>query len=342
MTKLEAGSIVGTSEVAAVREFEQNYPNSPISVQFFDDGWEPVRTKQVYQEIQKKNIDFLVTSHTSTCAVEIAPLINQDQRLTIITGATTSFLSDKDDYILRIIPDLRIEQTTLARKVANRISKNILILRDLANSGYTIPAQEAFISQLITIHPTITIHRYDINTNNLTISELAKLFKSTNPELLYLLIGGYRNNAGNIAQLFYLYHSTTPILFTPWMNSKELVNNAGPAIRNGILPSLFPSRHVSPPVDAYMTAVETRFGFSPTIISLKVYQALEVLHQAFLHKNRSPESVKHWILSQKIIQTSLGSLVFTAFGDLEHPADSNSDIQPYYFIEDMTGEFSIR
>jgi ABC-type branched-subunit amino acid transport system substrate-binding protein len=289
LTKLEAGSIIGTTEIAAVKEFERTHPYSRITVIPFDDGWDPGRTKQAYGEVQRNNIQFLITSHTSTCATEIISDINRDKRLTIVTGATTTQLSKKDDYILRIIPDANQEQTAIAAKIAKLAPKNILIIRDLSNPGYVIPAQEAVISELRRLVNTVKIKTYDIDANKIDITGLAPVMTDASYEVLYVLIGGYRNIAGNIAQYFYTFHPEVPIFVTPWMNNKELINTAGPAISKSILPSLFPSRKESPNIEAYMSSIETNLHLSPTIISLKVYQALELLDLAFRARAANPE-----------------------------------------------------
>lgn len=330
MTKLEAGSIIGTSEIASVKEFERVHPDSSIQVIPFDDGWDPVRTKQAYSEIQKENIRYLITSHTSTCAVEISSDINSDKRLTIITGATTVLLSDKDDYILRIIPDLSYEQTLIAHKIADLRPKHLLVISDLSNPEYTVPAKDAFMAELNRINPSTQIQSLDIDANRLHITSLTPVITLQTFDVLYLLIGGYKNIAGNIAQYFYQFHPQSTIVFTPWMNNKELVNTAGPAISRSILPSLFPSRWENKEVEEYMTSIETNFNLSPTIISLKVYQALELLEAAFQAGATTPEKTKQWLLSRKTIDTRIGSITFNAFGD---STDS------YYFITNIPGEF---
>jgi len=330
LTKLDAGSIIGTSEIAAVKEFERTHPNSRIEVIPFDDGWDPERTKQAYQEVQNTNIQFLITSHTSTCAIEIANDINHDKRLTIITGATTTLLSDKDDYILRIIPDVNHEQAMIAQKISSLQPKTLLIIRDLSNSGYTIPAQEAFLSELNRESKQIIVSTFDINANQFDIQSLNSAIQAEPFDVLYLLIGGYKNVAGNIAQYFHQFQPRGTIVFTPWMNNIELVNTAGQSIKQAIIPSLFPSRKEAPHIESYMSDIERYFHVSPTIISLKVYQAMELYDQAFTAQAVTPDQVKKWLLSQKNLSTRLGHISFNIYGETT---------EDYYFITDISGEF---
>ena len=71
-----------------------------------------------------------------------------DQALSINVSATSTRLSDNDDYFLRIIPDLEIEQTFMASEVAKLKGRRLLVLQDTGNLAYTQPALEVFRQQL--------------------------------------------------------------------------------------------------------------------------------------------------------------------------------------------------
>lgn len=331
MTKLEAGSIIGASEIGAVRLYEKQHPKSRLVVYPFDDGWDPERAVSIYKDIRKQGISFLITSHTSTCALAIVPYINQDKILTIVTGATTKELSSKDDYIFRLIPDVTEEQKSLVRIALESNPKKILIIRDMANPAYVEPALEIFSKVLYEANPAISLVVHDIDTRKFSIEALEPLFKERAYDFLYLLIGGYKNVAGNIAQLSYHFHPETPILFTPWMNNADLVSGAGPAVQRFILPSLYPSRTESAEVDTYMRAIEENYGLSPTILSLTVYVALELLQQAVESGAATPEAVKKWLLNRGPHKTMFGPITFDRYGEVVD--------RPYYVIKDIQREF---
>ncbi|MEJ5187679.1 MAG: ABC transporter substrate-binding protein [Breznakiellaceae bacterium] len=331
MTKLEAGSIIGVSEIGAVRLYEKQHPKSRLVVYPFDDGWDPERTITAYKHIREQKISFLITSHTSTCALAIAPSINQEKVLAIITGATTNELSSKDDNIFRVVPDVNQEQLSLVRIALENNPKKMLIIRDMANPAYVVPALDIFSKALHAADPAIFLLVHDIDTRKFSIDSLEPLFKGTSYDFLYLLIGGYKNIAGNIAQLSYQFHPETPILFTPWMNNVDLIMGAGPAIQRFIIPSLYPSRTENVVVETYMRTIEENYGVSPTILSFNVYVALELLEQAVESGATTPEAVKKWLLTQGPHKTMFGSITFDRYGEVID--------RPYYVIKDIRREF---
>lgn len=330
MTKLESGSIVGSSEVIAVRRFRSKHPDSHIKIQEIDDSWDPAKTVSAFSNIQKRGIKFIITSHTSACAVAIAEEINSTETLTLIAGATTDTLSGQDDWILRIIPDVNIEQRAVARAIAPLKGTRLLLLRDLDNSPYTLPGSNYFMDEWIKGGEDRSVQIEDIHADRLSLSDLKTLFQKKSYNILYIMIGGYRATAGNIAQLSYSYHPDATILFTPWMYNPDLVNSAGPALKNSYFATFFPKRSKAPAMDAYLSAIEEEFNFTPTLISLKVYEALCILHEAFLSGARKPRDVKQYILNSSPVRTDFGYIEFDAFGD------SSSD---FYLIDDIPGEF---
>lgn len=117
MTKLEAGSIIGTSEINAAKLFLINNPDSRISFIPYDDGWNPEIVEKIYDDIRKDNIDIILTSHTSSCAVKLIDKVNSDKVFMLVTGATTDELSGKNDYIFRSVQSVESEQRSIAEYI---------------------------------------------------------------------------------------------------------------------------------------------------------------------------------------------------------------------------------
>ncbi len=329
MTKLVSGSLVGTSEAAAAKIFKQDHSESPMEIETFDDGWDPEKTKEAFRTITSRGYQFLITSHTSSCAVAIADDIDREGVLTIVTGATTNTLTGKDDWIIRIVPDVEEEQKAVARIVATLPVHSILVVRDRDNDAYTGPAYAAF-NRVLGSLDGYTLHNYDVSTLKPDLSELNRVFTLRTYDFLYLLIGGYQSVAGNFAQLSFHIHPQATILFSPWMHNPDLLSTAGPALARGILPSHFPPRSTSPAIDGYIKRVEKSFTFTPTYISLQVYQALELLDRAFKAGKRSPRDVKAWILDQGRFTLAFNSIEIDRFGDAH---------APFYPVDKIAEEF---
>ncbi len=326
MTKLEAGSIVGSSEVNAAKMFLEEHRIGQIEIVPFDDGWDPEKTKVAYREVNGEGIRFLVTSHVSTCALAIADEINRDGILTFATGATTDQLSKKDDFILRNIQDVEEEQRSIAEYINRMPGKRLLIVRDTDNHGYTAPALQH-------LKPRLTkekVSLIDISMSKLDLASLERQMRHESFDLLYLLVGGYKSTAGSIAQLAKKLRPEAKIIYTPWMTTPTLLETAGQSIRDSIIPSHYPPRTESPSVKDYIERFKKRYSYAPTYISLNVYSAIQILAEAIRAGHRTPEEVKKYILDKGTVRTDFGPVTFDRYGDTR---------MTLYFITDIPGEF---
>ncbi len=326
MTKLESGSIVGSSEVNAAKFFLEEHKSSRIDIFPIDDKWSPADALAAYKSIRKKGINILVTSHVSTCAVEIMDQINQDRVFTLVTGATTDLLSKKDDYIFRVIPDVEEEQKRIAEYIGKLPGSNLLVIRDLDNDAYTTPAFTYFKK----FCRKKTIHLIDIRVSRMDMTDLSAKMKKTGFDILYLLVGGYKSHIGGIAQMAVVINPSCRIVFTPWMKSPNLVETAGGALKNAVMPSHYPAREANSAVDAYIDKFRKRYGHAPTFISLNVYGALEVLNDAFEAGFVTPDEIRAYMLRKKTFKTSFGEIRFNSCGDV------HSEL---YFVTDVAREF---
>jgi len=325
MTKLEAGSIVGSSEINAARLFIEDHGIKDIEIFPIDDAWEPKKAKAAYEEVKKRGIKLLITSHISTCAVAISDAINRDRTLTFVAGAATDKLSRKDDYILRNIQDVEGEQESIAGYISAMPQKKLLVIRDLDNDGYTVPALEHFL-KFMKGQPRVI----DISIRKLDLGDLEAKMKKENFDVLYLLIGGYKSTSGSIAQLAVKIRPNCAIVFTPWMKTPALLETTGGAVKNSIVPSHYPPRAKSPAVNNYIERFKKKFGYPPTFISLNVYSALQIISEAVSAGKRTPDEIRDYVLKKKHFTTDFGAIAFDDFGDVR---------MPLYFITDLTVEF---
>jgi len=293
MTKLEAGSIVGSSEINASKLFLEDNNIHDMEIVPLDDGWNPAKAIKAYEELKKRGICLLITSHTSVCAIALEKFINRDHVLTFVTGAATNKLSDKNDYILRNIQDVESEQKSISEYVNGLPGGSVIIIRDTDNSAYTGPALSYFKQHL----KKQIIGIIDISISRFNIDEMIRLIRRRDTGIAYLLIGGYNIAAGNIAQAIYNANPNTRIIFTPWMKTPTLLDTLGSAVNVSVMPSHYPPRKPGGAIDEYFKRFKKRFGYSPTYISLNVYTALEILHDAVSAGYNDPDEIKRYIIS---------------------------------------------
>lgn len=335
LTKLEAGSIVGSSELNAARLFVEDRGDRLLRFKAFDDGWDPPKAVSAFAEARNEGVRFVITSHPSNCALAIAEAANGAGVLTLITGATTAELSGRDDLILRVVPDLAREQTWMAERVAETGKRSVLVVRDTDNEAYTRPAYAYFSEALAAAAgkgggSPLRLRELLVSVNGLDLEALRPRMAAEPFDLCYILVGSYKSAAGGVAQLSAAVAPAAPIFFTPWMRTPALVETAGPALAQARMGGHLPPRGRDPALDAYIDRFEKRFGYRPTAVSVYVYGALSLLAEAFEAGARTPEAVKARLLARGKAETPFFTFEFDEFGDA---------VMPFHLIEDIAGEF---
>ena len=296
--------------------FEEN-PQSRIDIKEL--LWDPVSTDSVtfFRTALQRETEFFITSMSSSMLTQSAHLFQDPGVLLLNLAATSSTLSEKDDFILRLISDTAHEQEAIGHFVNTLPGGRLLVLQDAANPGYTDTAYLYFMKELD-------------KSGRWKVDHEKFIFKDFNPsalgaqmkqpyDALYILGGNFQLNMGNIIQLFSKEHPNAPIILTPWARSNSVYQLAGPAVKNIIILSHYPAWDKAPDAAAYLARFQKRFGYQPLPIALALQQALELLEQAFAAGHETPESVKAFLLSQKELTTTVGKISFDKFGDAKQP-----------------------
>lgn len=327
MTKLEAGSLVGMSEVDAVKYYLNSYDITSIEHVPFDDGWDPERIPEVYKAIRDQGIDIIITSHTSTCALELKKLTDQelDDVLVFVTGSTTDQLTGIADNNIRLIQDVSMEQTSIADRIMSEGFENLIIIRDMDNFRYSEPALEHFTSRYGSEYRLM-----DIKASSMDLQAIEAFMKEEAFDVVYSLIGGDQTASGAIGQLAWKVNPESRIYFTPWNNAPTILNTAGPAIEQCVMASHYPSKSNSDVTVVYFDGFKDMFNYQPTYNSLHVYRAVDILAQAVEAGNATPVEIRDWILKEGSFETQLGDMAFDEFGD------TALDL---YFIDDIIKEY---
>jgi len=325
MTKLDQGSIIGSSEFNSCKMFVNDHPHTKIKVTPFNDQWIPSETRKQFQIIKNQNIQYIISSHTSSCLVTIKDDINTNNVLTIITGAATDAITNLDDNIIRIIPDVQDEQKFIADYM-NANFKKLLIVQDMSNASYTNPAIQHFMR----FYKAYDYKLIRINIDSLNIDLIEKEIAQTSFDDLYLLIGAHKADAGIIAQLARKYKPACKIMYTPWMKTPSLLESAGNSLIGSFMPSYYPPRSQSKNVNSFLTEYKHKYGVFPASICLNIYSALEILDQAIQNGAENPKTIKDYIINHHKFKTRFKTIEFNQYGD---------NISNIYMITDIKKEF---
>ena len=83
-------------------------------------------------------------------------------------------------------------------------------------------------------------------------------------------------------------------------------------------------------IDVFLSKFNQKFKYYPTMISLNVYKALEIMNDALQNGAKDANSIKKYLLNKKTFETELGVVEFDRFGDAKGS---------FYFINEISKEF---
>lgn len=309
------GAAIDPTDLNTAQLFLEDNSGSPIRLETMFNSTDPLQGPADVQALLDQGVRFFITTQTSSHAVPSLGLFADGRALAINVSATSTEMSDRDDYFLRIIPDLAQEQRAIAARINQLEGKRLLVMRDSRNFRYTEPALKHFLQALQADRPwEVTVRSFpaDAFDPNQEREVVSQPF-----DVLYVLGGDFLPTMGNLAQQFHQFNPAAPILLTPWARSPALLQNAGEARRQILIASPYPDRRADPAVDRYLNRHQQRFGYEPYAMGIGTRQAIELLDQAFRRGHRTPEAVKRYLLGEQPHQTSLGSVRFTPSGDVQ-------------------------
>lgn len=302
-----------TSGYDAAKLYAETNPTSRLVIK--DVYYDPASldSELFFQESLQNGIDFFITSQPSSKLMASAHLFEKPDALLFNLAAATSELSNRDDFIVRLIGDSKLEQTTIAQFVNTLPGDRLLVLQDTSNPAYTDNAYRYFLDALKTTGRWKVVHE-KVLLSQVNPTELAEQMQQPF-DALYVLAGNFQPNVATFIQFFHKSHPTAPVLLTSWSNTDELYAIAGVAGKNIVIPSRLPRWQDQAKVSDYMERFQQRFGYRPVSVAYGIQQALEILDQAAKAGHVTPQDVRNYLISTQNIKTSLGNVSFNDFGD---------------------------
>jgi branched-chain amino acid transport system substrate-binding protein len=314
---LTAGGAIDPSDRNAADLYKEEHPDSLIQIRNTYNNADPRQAPVEIKQAMDQGIRFFVNTQASSLAVECLTLFDSDRALSINISATSTRLSDRDDYFLRLIPDLRREQIAVARSVARLPGRRLLVLQDTSNLAYTDPALNVFRQELARHGGSWQLQVKRLRFTDYQPTQLQAVLEQPF-DGLYVLGGSFLPSIGNMAQQFHHAHPQAPIMLTPWARSAVVLSHSGDAAKRILQTSPYPDVARDQRLRSYLDRFRSRFGYEPYAMSIGTRQALELLDQAFARGHRSPKAVKSYLLSQPVHHTSLGTIRLNRFGDSQN------------------------
>lgn len=311
---LMPGAAVDPTDRHTAELYLEAHPQSRMRLVNHLNAPDPATGPSSISALKQQGVRFFLTTQASSHAVPSLGQFATGDALAINVSAVSKALSGRNDFFLRVVPDLVQEQQAIARALQRFPGRRVLVLYDTGNRAYTEPALQRFREELVRLGP------WQVEARSLLVSAFDprrdQHLMDGEFDALFILAGGFQPSIGNISQLFHKLHPQATILLTPWARSPAVTQNAGPAAAHTWVISPYPARGQDPSVDRYVRRFEQRFGYTPYAMGIGTHQALELLDRALANGAQTPAEVKRFLLGQPQHATSFGPIRFDAHGDV--------------------------
>lgn len=287
----------------------------PVKLIVEDDKQNATRAKEGWQRLIDKNVVAVIGPMTSSMAVALAPLANQSRTLLLSPTATSTLLSGKKDYFMRVVSST----ATYAKRSANYHyhhlgARRAAVIYDKKNLAYTqswlADYRKEFERLGGQINPVIPFESNDyVNFAGLVDGVVAGAVDS-------LLVLANSVDAASIVQK--LRQKSDSILFitSEWAATERLIELGGKAVEGGVMAQVIDRNSTEPGYRAFKKAYFQRFGREPGFAGLTGFDAANVIFDA-LEISQSGQNLRDVILQKSRFMGAQSELIFDEYGDTE-------------------------
>lgn len=285
----------------------------PVELVVEDDQQDPDVAKAALDRLIARKVVAVVGPMTSAMAVAVAPQADAAHLLLLSPTATTTQLSGKDDYFLRVLAPT----TAYAHKSARHHYdvdglQHVAAIYDLRNKAYTeswlADYRQAFEAAGGRIDLAIGFE----SSAETQFAELVEQLLTTSPDGVLILANSV--DTALLAQQVRKRDARVRICTSEWAATERLLELGGKAV-DGVIVAQFIDRDSKiPSYVAFREKYLQRFGHAPGFPGLTGFDATNVILDA-LAANPSGQDLKQTILARKRFTGAQSPLVFDAHGD---------------------------
>jgi branched-chain amino acid transport system substrate-binding protein len=238
-----------------------------------DDQQDDDKARAALRSLAAQQVAFVVGPMTSSVAVAVLPLAEQEKLVLISPTATSDELSGKADHFFRVASGAAIGARQLADLMLSRGQRRVAVLMDRRNRAYSESFARSFAERLQKAGATVTTELGYDGTNN-DFTALAGLLMADKPQAV-LLVAGVGDSALASQQLRRL-EPAIGLAVTPWAANTRLLQLGGHAVEGCLALQALDLDSTAPTYIAFRQRYRERFGDDPGTPAVQSYEAVMV------------------------------------------------------------------
>jgi branched-chain amino acid transport system substrate-binding protein len=278
-----------------------------------DDQQNNAQALLAMNELKKQAVVAVVGPSTSSIAVAITPLADENHLLLIAPTATTSKLTGKNDYFLRSVGDAAFYGRATAQfHFSKQGIRTVALVLDMANADYTESWGEPYAAEFVRLGGKVTRMERFKSTDNPDHEALAKILVAGKPQLILTVASSV--DCALIAQRTKILDPEVRMAGSAWASTERLIELGGAAVEGMLVEQYFDRFDPSPKFQGFLKAYRNRFKAEPGFGAVLAFDAANMLI-AGLQKSQRPDELKSAILGLGSFDGVQGPVLLDATGD---------------------------
>ncbi|WP_426416644.1 ABC transporter substrate-binding protein [Aestuariirhabdus sp. LZHN29] len=288
-----------------------------------DDGNTPELALKADRELIDAGVVAIVGHVTSAMSVAAIEQINDSKLLMVSPTTSTSQLTGKNDYFLRVYEVTRDESIAMANYAFDILgTRDVAIVYDFSNRAFTEDWGDHFKAQFTERGGEVSFEAQYTTSNSPEFKELGAGVQAKKHDLVLILAPAL--DAARLCQQLRKQGYMGNIMTSAWSTTSDLISHGGNAVEGVISPSAFDRGSDHSRFTAFREAFVSRFGYEPGFAGTMAHEAgdvvirtLQTMDKSTLDSPYLSEKLRDEILKQSRFEGLQGPIVFDAFGEVD-------------------------
>lgn len=255
---------------------------------------------------------------TSGQTIAGLPIANAARIVMLSPTASTTDLSGKDDYFLRMINTLQDRAGGLARHVYQRRGLiRLAVLYDTHNAAYVQSYLKAFTEKYRSLGGKVVGEAKFSSPEQPNFDPLLSKLRASKAEGLLIIASD--NDTALIAQRIHLIGWRAPLFTSAWAQTETLIKNGGEAVEGMEYEEAYAINSQAPAFLNFKVRYQEVFGWPPSFGAALGYEAALVLAAALQKTGGKARGLKEALLSTRDFPGLVDTFSFDSSGDVVRP-----------------------
>jgi branched-chain amino acid transport system substrate-binding protein len=278
-----------------------------------DDQQNSAQALLAMDALKKQGVVAIVGPSTSSIAVAITPMANENHLLLIAPTATTNKLSGLDDNFLRSVADAAFYGRATAQfHFSKQGIRSVALVLDMANADYTENWGEPYAAEFTRLGGKVVRMERFKSTDNPDHAAIAKKLVADNPEMVLTVASSV--DCALIAQRVKILSPGVRMAGSAWASTERLIELGGAAVEGMLVEQYFDRFDPAARFQGFLQAYRARFKAEPGFGAVLAYDAANMLI-AGLSKTEQPAELKSAVLGLKKFEGVQGPVLLDTMGD---------------------------